>query len=270
MAHFGQPAPSIDYVFRQYCDGIAGAPSPSHLLWSCNWAKQYSSEDTLFSRWDVSKPTYRKYVRSTFEYLATHMDEIHWEDRLDDPVPSRTSIFNPCRTAFDCTESPVARPAAEPFQHWYYSGKKGRHTIIYAVAVRLIDGHIVHCPSWLALPGSQHDMTMMARGMFEGLMEEWEWALVDKGLIGMKKGLHPVKGAYHSLTWEQRYYNAGIQSARVIVEHSIGEIKAWDCLKIPFRHDLRLHPVIFHVAANFANVNMTYLPIQRHPNPWLC
>jgi hypothetical protein len=53
-----------------------------------------------------------------------------WENRLH-RQPNAFCLFSNANTALDGTECPVQRPLHEPFQEWYYSGKKGRHTALY-------------------------------------------------------------------------------------------------------------------------------------------
>jgi hypothetical protein len=79
----------------------------------------------------------------------------------------------------------------------------------------------------------------------------------------------PLKGEWDAMTLDQQLWNRAINNVRVTEEHINREIKFFDILRVPFRHDLMLHPFVFHTSANLANVRMRVTPERHYLNPWL-
>jgi hypothetical protein len=129
---------------------------------------------------------------------------------------------------------------------------------------------IVHCPSWAALPGSGVDVTLARRSAVFDKLLDWEYAMCDKGYYGLgDRVVLPLKGNWDSFTLDQQLWNRAINSVRVSQEHLNREIKIFDVLTTPFRHDLMLHPFVFHTAANLANIRMRTAPARHYLSPWL-
>lgn len=100
-------------------------------------------------------------------------------------------------------------------------------------------------------------------------LQQWERALVDKGYLGLKQGLVPIKGRWDLLPKWAQVWNSAIGSVRVDVERVINVIKTWDALRIPWRHDRALHPHVFNVCSHLANTKMRFEPIRNYANSWL-
>ncbi len=126
---------------------------------------------------------------------------------------------------------------------------------------------IVWLPWWLALPGSKVDVQMSRHTEIIDYLEDWEFVVVDKGYLGLDKVMIPIKG--RGLDLHQKTWNSAINSVRVDVERVIHEIKIYDCLRLPWRHDRSLHPKVFGIAGHLANLRMESEPIRRFPNHWL-
>jgi len=162
---FGLPINCVNSVWDKYMSQpvedryVHLAPKKQlDFLLMLNWMKAYSVEDDMAVKWKISKPVFRRACIHGVQWWGLHLDEIHWEDRLVDPVPSRFSLFGSARVNYDGIRCLVQRPSIEPLQSYYYSGKEGDHCILYELASKICDNIIVWCPSWLALPGSRVDL----------------------------------------------------------------------------------------------------------------
>lgn len=80
---------------------------------------------------------------------------------------------------------------------------------------------------------------------------------------------HPSRAPGAPSTVGQKTWNRAINSVRVDVERSIRVIKRFDCLRVEWNHSLHLHPLAFHVCANFANISLRSSPINKFVNTWL-
>jgi hypothetical protein len=93
----------------------------------------------------------------------------------------------------------------------------------------------------------------------------------DRGYCCMAENqiLVPTKGRRHTLNLWQRTVNSTIHSVRVLVEHAIMRIKNFTCLRIPWRHDITLHPVVFNVCSQITSIGMWQHPTQLNQSMYL-
>lgn len=142
-----------------------------------------------------------------------------------------------------------------------------KNLIFVVVGVSLVDPLICWLPWWAAMPGSKGDMhTTRLAGLQDHLGAD-EWTVRDKGYIGITNAMVPNKG--RNLTYDQRLWNSAINSVRVEVERCIHEIKIYNCLRLPWRHEITLHGKVFAICGHLANIRMRDEPIRHYPNPWL-
>jgi hypothetical protein len=184
------------------------------------------------------------------------------EDRFEQP--RLNGLFSTSLLIVDGTECPIERPIEDAIQNFFYSGKKKKHTIKYLVAVRITDGRIV----WVSepAPGRIHDITLY-RMHLQPLILPWETLLGDKGFQGEPELITPVKG--RTLTPFEKASNTYIGSVRAIIERTIGRIKRFAAVSHVWRHDRALHPVVFKVCANLAQLTMEVAPLVKEPHPFL-
>ena len=81
----------------------------------------------------------------------------------------------------------------------------------------------------------------------------------DKGYLGEKKVIIPFKGR-NLPDWEWTF-NKLLTTVRVTVERAIGRTKKFQILKMPFRHEIFLHPIIFVVCAQIAAISIKLNPL---------
>jgi hypothetical protein len=74
-------------------------------------------------------------------------------------------------------------------------------------------------------------------------LERNEFIFGDKGYAGEQKIITP---------WQVQ----GMEPIRSIVENTIGRIKFFRCLKVPWRHDIALHHIVFTVATQITALEM--------------
>jgi len=72
-----------------------------------------------------------------------------------------------------------------------------------------------------------------------------------------------------TLNSDQIAFNSQVNSVRVIIEHAIGRIKHFKCLKYPWRHPLYLHGITFFVCSQLAIIKMRLCPIRYSASMYL-
>jgi putative transposase len=124
--------------------------------------------------------------------------------------------------------------------------------------VSIATGFIV----WVAggYPGSYHDLSVSRlSGLFEALLEG-ELVLADKGYIGEPAVVTPMRQPETDDEWDT---NHELSSIRILVEHVNGRLKVFKCLTTPWRHELQLHAVVFHLICNIMNLEFTFHPPHK-------
>jgi len=138
----------------------------------------------------------------------------------------------------DATERRIDRPRSIKKQRKTYSGKKkinGRKNVVLTDDKKRI---LVLTQTKSA---RRHDKRLADKqNLFQSIPEKIA-VLVDTGFQGIQKyhknTLIPKKNTKkHPLTAEEKEDNKIISSFRVIVEHAIGGIKRYNCLRHPYRN----------------------------------
>ncbi len=164
------------------------------------------------------------------------------------------------KLVIDTTECFMPRSTDNDVQRQMYSGKKKRHTLKYEVAVNRRYGFIC----WIAgsFLGPTHDLTCSkTTGLLnsEHLLHPNEKVLGDKAYVGAPRFITPIKNPIQQ--W-QHLLNQIISAERIIVEHSIGRLKSWNCLRHTWRQDVILHSVVFHTICCITNLDMLLHPVH--------
>jgi hypothetical protein len=220
-----------------------------HLLMAINYLKTYSLTDLGHIQWNLSKPTWRKYIWLVLEYLYEHLNVIDWTDR-------RTvyPLLHQCYAVIDVTLCPIQMSNRNHDQRAYYSVKHKRHGVKYEIAVSYIDGRIV----WISGPyvGSAHDLTILREG---GLFEHLnliEILMGDKGYVGDYNLWYPFKGRVENMEEFQRIWNKWLNSNRTVVENAISRLKKMQCLVQEWRNPIEKHAIVFKVCANIIELEL--------------
>ena len=159
----------------------------------------------------------------------------------------------------DGTERPIPRPTNYEKQKYYYSGKKGCHTIKNNLIVNKKQLILYLSPT---VEGKQHD---------KALAEEMELEFPSGGVLMQDLGflgfvpdkirvvMPEKKPKNQSLSSEDKAYNKLISSMRVAVEHAIGSVKRLRIVKDKIR--LRIENIqdrSMLIAAGLHNLRISY------------
>lgn len=159
---------------------------------------------------------------------------------------------------FDATECPIEKPTDWAIQNQFYSGKKKKHTIKYEIGVQFKTGRFI----WISdgTPGKYHDLTLACNsGIIDHLLPD-EKIMADKGYFVDFHFVTPFKSPMTEFEIE---WNSYLSTVRQIVEHAIGRLKIFGCLKQTFRHHLKLHPIMFKVIAEIVNRDLVFRPLKK-------
>ena len=118
---------------------------------------------------------------------------------------------------------------------------------------------------WVAggVPGSVHDLTLFRSSGLLDLLLPGERVCADKGYVGGPDCLLvPFKGA---ICARKEIFNRFLSQFRTLIENVNARFKYFACLRVPWRHDLQLHSVVFHLIANIVNVDCLHRPVRRAP-----
>lgn len=159
----------------------------------------------------------------------------------------------------DGTERPIPRPTDYEKQKYYYSGKKGMHTIKNNLIINKKQQILYLSPT---VEGKQHDKTLAEEMELEFPSEGV--LMQDLGFLGYDPGKVKIvmpekKPKNQSLSPENKAYNKLISSMRVTVEHAIGSIKRLRMVKDKIR--LRIEDIqdqVMFIAAGLHNLRITY------------
>jgi len=147
----------------------------------------------------------------------------------------------------------------------FYLEKNKTHCGNFQLVVCLTDGLIVWCPK-TGLPSSIVDITALGLHDFISIVKCGEVGLADLGYLGMSCLLISWKRVNQKpLSSTKVLFNKVHASVRIIVEHTLGRIKHWDCLDVPWRHDFFRLCQAFYVIASFTNITIHQNPIHTHP-----
>jgi hypothetical protein len=156
----------------------------------------------------------------------------------------------------DSFEQRVQRPRERAEADTYYSGKKKQHTLKSQVAVDGRDGRLLDVSA--SVRGPTSDLTLLKDS---GLLARVPADLVvggDLAYVGIG-ALHPGgitprrKPRGKPRSEEDRGYNTAFAQRRIIVEHTIGRLRSYQCLTQTDRHHRRDHQRRTRAVAGLVN-----------------
>ena len=156
----------------------------------------------------------------------------------------------------DTFEQRVQRPQDRAEADTYYSGKKKQHTLKSQVAVDERDGRIVDVPP--SVRGPTADLTLLKQSGLLERLPEGVGALGDLAFVGIT-ALHPLgatprrKPRGQPRPAEDIAYNTAFARRRVIVEHAIGRLRAYQALSQTDRQRRRHHTARVRAVAGLVN-----------------
>jgi hypothetical protein len=176
-------------------------------------------------------------------------------DALRRDVPELQVIVDPF-------EQRVQRPQDREEADRSYSGKKTMHTLKSQVAVDGQSGDIVDVPA--SVPGPTADLTLLKQSGVLGRLPPDCDVGGDLGYPGLDK-LHPRghlprrKPRGKPRPPEDVAYNQAFARQRVVVEHTLGEVRRFACLTQTDRHRRQQHSARVRAVAG-----LVYRRRHRH------
>lgn len=126
MALIGVKPFILTILWQKY--KLSALLQPRHFLWTLNFLKEYSTTDSLSSKWNVSAKTYATAVFRTLHLLAENLNEVDFQDRLEGIPLFTWGLYS---GALDATECPIERPKNWRIRRLLYSGKQKTFTVKY-------------------------------------------------------------------------------------------------------------------------------------------
>ncbi|MFN2108833.1 MAG: transposase family protein [Anaerolineae bacterium] len=148
-------------------------------------------------------------------------------------------------------------------QKQYYSGKKKRHTLKTQMVVGP-DGEIMDVSE--TVPGSQHDKKLYDESGVGDQLDEDEAMMGDSGFQGIQKDHKAVlpdkKPKGGELTDAQKKRNHRISQKRIVVEHTIAQVKTFRVLYHVYRHAREAYNDLFCIVAALVNRRIRRRPLR--------
>jgi IS5 family transposase len=220
--------------------GVGGLEE--HLLLLLMVYRCHLSQDLLSCLFDVDKSTVCRSLQR-IEKLARRILGVKRSIKVTAEEAQALLI--------DATEQTIERQKRA--QKRYYSGKKKRHPLKYAI-IATEQGRIV-CVSKSA-PGTVHDITIRRRGP---PLPENARGYADSGYQGYQEDHPNLDIPYKSsknrpLTKDEKQYNRALSSFRIRAEHTIRRVKIFRIFSDRYRYPRPSHTAKIAIAAGIANL----------------
>ena len=228
-----------------------------HLLLTLVWLRLYPIHEVLGYLFGISDSTVSRLIGRVLPLLEQAGRDTM---RLPDPGKKRRRQLSDLLHAIpelalvvDSFEQRVQRP---PHDNSHFSGKKKQNTLKSQVTVDGQSGRIVATSA--SVPGPIPDLTLLKQSRVLQHLPADYGVVGDLGYLGMDK-LHPLaflprrkpRGKPHPAA--DRPYNTAFAAFRVIVEHTIGRMRRFQCLSQTDRNHRRHHAARVAAVAGLVN-----------------
>jgi len=231
------------------------------ILLTVVWLRQYPTHEVLGYLFGVSDSTVSRVIQRVLPLLE---QAGRGSMRLPDPGKKHRRTLDVLLAALpevvviiDSFEQRVQRPRTRQAADDLYSGKKKQHTLKSQVAVDE-EGRIVDVAE--SARGPTADLTVLERS---GLLERLPagvGAMGDLGYVGIDK-LHPTglgvaprkKPRGQPRPAADGAYNTAFSRRRIVVEHSIGQLRRFQSLTQTDRQQRRGHTARVRAVAGLVN-----------------
>jgi DDE superfamily endonuclease/Helix-turn-helix of DDE superfamily endonuclease len=232
------------------------------LLATVVWLRQYPTNEALAYFFGVSDSTASRAIARWLPLLAQAGKDAM---RLPDPgrkhrrqVDALLCDQPELVVLIDTFEQPVQRPRDRAEADGFYSGKKKRHTLKVQVAVDEITGLVVDVAD--SAPGPTADITLLRDSTLPARLPASVGLGGDLAYVGADK-LHPrglaATPRRKPRGWDRPpgdvAYNRAFARRRVIVEHTIGQMRRYQALTQVDRHHRKNHSQRVRAAAGLVN-----------------
>jgi hypothetical protein len=235
------------------------------LLVTLVWLRRYPTHEVLGWLFGVSDSTT---VRIVGRMLPLLEQLGHDTMRFPDPGKYHRRKFDELldelpelAVVIDSFEQKVQRPKQRTDADGWYSGKKKTHTIKSQVGVDVHTGRF--CDISESVPGPTADITLLKES---GLMERLPEGVGGEGdlaYVGIKdahpRGLGATprrKPRGKERPVEDIAYNKAFSQRRIIVEHGIGRLRHYECLRQTDRQHRQNHKARVVAIAGLVNLQM--------------
>ena len=238
------------------------------VLLTVVWLRQYPTHDVLALLFGVTAATVSRTIARVLPVL-----EVAGQATMRMPDPGRRhrrtldallAQTPALAVVIDSFEQRVQRPHDRAERDRWYSGKKKAHTIKTQVAVDEETGQIVDVPE--SVPGPTADLVLLREAGVLTRLPEGVGALGDLAYVGIAP-LHPggpAATAPATATPRRKPRgrdrpaadiadNRAFARRRIIVEHSIGRLRHYQCLTQRDRQHRQLHTARVRAVAGLVN-----------------
>ena len=170
--------------------------------------------------------------------------------------PEEVEQYFPGFLAFiDCTEQQIPRPTDNKRKTIFYSGKKKRHTVKNQIMVNN-RGYILHKIGYKK--GKRHDYDIYKKDHPSTPKEVIN--VLDLGYLGIEtnfpeqlSALPCKKKRNQDLSQEEKEYNKFHSKKRIVIEHTICQLKKYRILADVFRNKLKKHNKVSDIVSGIVN-----------------
>lgn len=248
------------------------------------WMRNYPTYGAMASILNIHEKRVGQMLRRNIAVIKTCFKE---EGKLDPPSEevflqhleaTRANIDHPDLMDYvavlDGTEPQIPRPSDSTKEASTYSAKKKRHSRNVLILVLVLTGTIIWISPTFRGAHDQRDFNRVpVRDWFVGkdygLLADAGFTL-NRTFDQLKiKGLTPKKRKRgQRLSAEDKLYNTRISQYRVIVENSIGQLKAWRVLKGVYRQHRESEHMhialddVLYVSAVLTNMRLEKKPLR--------
>jgi hypothetical protein len=237
-----------------------GLTAPDRILLAVVWLRVYPTHAVLGYLFGVSESAARRLLGWSLPVLAAAGKDTM---RMPDPgkygrrnLPALLRDTPGLAVLVDTFEQPTHRPRRR--QRAYYSGKKKRHTLKSQLGVDEESGRVVHVPP--SVPGPSSDLTVLKRSGLLGRLPRGVGVIGDTAYLGIGAARPDVPSATPRRKPKgkprpaaDRRYSRAISRRRVVVEHTIGRLRVFQCLTQVNRHGRTKHEVRVRAVAGLVN-----------------
>jgi hypothetical protein len=234
----------------------------NQILLTVIWLRTYPTNEVLAYLIGVSDSTVSRVLARMVPLLeAAGRDTMRLPDpgrkrrrQLDELLLSTPELA----VVIDTFEQRVQRCKDRDAADAHYSGKKKQHTLKSQVAVDEESGQIVDVAD--SVPGPTADISVLEQSGLLSRLPEGVGGIGDLAYVGIDK-LHP-KGLGASPRRKPRgkerppediAFNRAFSRRRIVVEHTIGRMRRYQCLYQTDRHHRQNHSARTRAVAGLVN-----------------
>lgn len=234
----------------------------NELLLTVVWLRQYPTNEILAFLFGVSDSTVSRIIARVLPLLEASG---HDTMRLPDPGRKRRKTLDvllkdtpELAVVIDTFEQRVQRPRDHKAADEFYSGKKKQHTLKPQVAVNEETGEV--CDVSDSVSGPTADITLLKQSGLMGRLPEGVGGIGDLAYVSIAD-VHPHnlgatprrKPRGKDRPPEDIAFNRAFARRRIVVEHTIGRMRRYQCLNQTDRHHRENHTARTRAVAGLVN-----------------